>query len=75
MNSLRFFSKSFLRIVVDSCILPGTTLGTEILWLYMKQWKREFSGILFAILSLIFFHSDVAADIRSVVSQTLSDRD
>ena len=75
MNSLRVFSESFVRIVVDSCILPGTTLGSEILWLYMQQWKREFSGIFLAILSLTFFHPDVTADVRSGVGQTLSERD
>lgn len=33
--------RDLLKISVDNYILPGTHLGTEILWLYMAQWKRD----------------------------------
>jgi hypothetical protein len=74
MNSLRFLVKTFARTVVDSCILPGTTLGTEILWLYMKQWKKELSTISLAIISIVILQLNLPADAHTVVSQALSGR-
>ena len=75
MNSVGLIVKTFVRTAIDSCILPGTTLGTEILWLYCKEWKKEFSGILFALLSLLFFHFDLPADLRSEVREAFADRE
>jgi hypothetical protein len=55
MKTMKFVlvMKSLVRTVVDGCILPGTTNGTEILWLYGLQWKKEFSTLCFAVLSLL----------------------
>jgi hypothetical protein len=75
MNTAPLFFKTFVRNVVDSCILPGTVLGSEILWLYLKQWKKEWSAIALALLSVIFLHFDLSADARSIVSQTFTEGD
>lgn len=74
MNSVDLIVKTFVRSAIDSCILPGTSLGTEILWLYCKEWKKEFSGILFALLSLLFVHFDLPADLRSEVREAFANR-
>lgn len=34
--------KTFLRSSVDNYVLPGTATGTDILLIYMTQWKRHF---------------------------------
>ena len=33
--------KTFIRSSLDNYVLPGTLTGTEILLLYMSQWKRD----------------------------------
>jgi hypothetical protein len=40
--------KTFLKSSLDNYILPGTLTGTEILWLYMIQWKRDLATLVFA---------------------------
>lgn len=34
--------KTFLRTSVDNYVLPGTATGTDILLIYMTEWKRHF---------------------------------
>lgn len=46
--------KSLVKSSLDNYILPGTMTGTEILWLYMAQWKRELTAITFATLYLMY---------------------
>jgi hypothetical protein len=67
MNTFSLVFKTFIRNAIDSCILPGTVLGTEIVWLYFKQWKKEWSAIGLAVLSVFFLHFDLPADARSVI--------
>ena len=33
--------KTLIRSSLDNYVLPGTLTGTEILLLYMSQWKRD----------------------------------
>ncbi|HEX8038481.1 MAG TPA: hypothetical protein VF490_05000 [Chryseosolibacter sp.] len=42
-----------MKSSLDNYILPGTMTGTEILWLYMVQWKRELTAITFATFYLM----------------------
>lgn len=35
------FVKTLIRSSLDNYVLPGTLTGTEILLLYMSQWKRD----------------------------------
>ena len=35
------FIKTLIRTQLDNYVLPGTFTGTEILLLYMGQWKRD----------------------------------
>jgi hypothetical protein len=42
--------KSFIKGSLDNYILPGTLSGTEILWIYVVQWKRDFFTVTFAVL-------------------------
>lgn len=75
MNAFRIHIKNFVRTAIDGCILPGTMLGTEILWLYFGQWRREWSAIGLAMAALIFIHFDMAVDARSMVQQVPSERE
>ena len=40
--------KTFIKSSLDNYVLPGTLTGTEILWLYLIQWKRDLIIISFA---------------------------
>jgi hypothetical protein len=76
MKTMKFvlILKSLLRAAIDSCILPGTTSGTEILWLYTMQWKKEFSALCFAFLSLLTLATEPAAS-EMLIQQPLTERE
>ena len=42
------FVKTLVKSSLDNYVLPGTLTGSEILWLYISQWKRDIAMILFA---------------------------
>lgn len=46
--------KSLLKSSLDNYVLPGTTTGSEILWLYMTHWKRELAAITSATFDLMY---------------------
>ena len=48
------FFKSLLKSSLDNYVLPGTLMGTEILWLYMLQWKRDFTNVTLAAAYLMY---------------------
>jgi hypothetical protein len=50
---------SAVRVAVDACILPGTMMGTELVLLYFKQWRREYSTIFFGVISLLSSHVEL----------------
>jgi hypothetical protein len=64
--------KSFLHIIVDCCIMPGTANGTLILYSYALQWKNKISVISFALLFLI---SSIESpdDTQAVSQQSFTD--
>ena len=33
--------KTLIKSSLDNYVLPGTLTGTEILFIYMRQWKRD----------------------------------
>jgi hypothetical protein len=42
------FVKTLVKSSLDNYVLPGTLTGSEILWLYLTQWKRDIASIVFA---------------------------
>ena len=50
--------KTLVKSSLDNYVLPGTLTGTEILVLYMAQWKRDLIFVTFATISLISFQID-----------------
>jgi hypothetical protein len=52
IGTFSILAKTLFRIVVDTCILPGTSNGTEILLLYLRQWSKEVSLVGIAVISL-----------------------
>jgi hypothetical protein len=51
-GNFSILASSLFRSVVDTCILPGTSNGTEILLLYVRQWSKEVSIVSIAVLSM-----------------------
>ncbi len=51
--------KSLVKSSLDNYILPGTLTGTEILWLYLIQWKRNLAAITFATVYLMCSQSEI----------------
>ena len=45
--------KSLIKSSVDNYVLPGAMTGTEILWVYMIQWKRDLSTLTFAVIYFV----------------------
>jgi hypothetical protein len=45
------------RSVIDFCILPGTAVGAEILYLYSLQWKNRLSLFTIALVSFAYSHA------------------
>lgn len=56
--------KSLIKGSVDNFVLPGTMTGTEILWLYMIQWKRDMSALTFAMLYFVCAQFDFTLEER-----------
>jgi hypothetical protein len=54
--------KTLVRSMADCYILPGTATGTDILWLYLLQWKKEASTISLAILSIFVSQVDLPSN-------------
>jgi hypothetical protein len=54
--------KGVTRTVVDFCMLPGTAVGAEILWLYSIQWKNRFMLLGLALISFAYSHMQILAD-------------
>ena len=52
--------KSLMKSSLDQYILPGALTGSEILWVYAVQWKRDVYTLLFA--SVYFFCSQFEAN-------------
>jgi hypothetical protein len=66
--------KLVLKVTVDACILPGTMMGTELTLLYFKQWRRDYSALCLALLSLTFSLADVTFN-SSLLSQTMAENE
>jgi hypothetical protein len=54
MNKRFTILKGLTRSVVDFCVLPGTSNGAEILWIYTMQWKNRTSLVLIGLLSFVY---------------------
>jgi len=53
--------KSIMRSSLDSYVLPGTATGTDILWIYLIQWKRDMHMLCLALVYLVSFQQDPSA--------------
>lgn len=54
MNPRFTILKNASRSIVDYCVMPGTSLGAEILWLYSLQWKNKASLLTLGLVSLLY---------------------
>jgi hypothetical protein len=52
--------KSLMKSSIDSYILPGTMTGTEILWIYLMQWRRDLNALFYALLYFTFSNFEFA---------------
>jgi hypothetical protein len=75
MNTILSHSKSLVKVAVDTCILPGTTCGTEILYLYLIQWKKELSTLFFAFLSILFAQFNSQIDVRTIPHHSFNENE
>ncbi len=64
-----------MRIVVDGCFLPGTMMGTELTWLYLTQWKKEFSVLCLGLISIAFTMIDLPSFNNQLPSFPHTERD
>lgn len=48
--------KAVSKTVVDYCVMPGTSSGAEILWLYSKQWKNKVTLLTMGVITLVYAH-------------------
>lgn len=53
MTTWLMMLKVLIKSSLDNYVLPGTLTGTEILWLYVIQWKRDMSSLTFALLYFV----------------------
>lgn len=58
--------KTIVRCSLDNYVLPGTLTGTDILLLYMSQWKRDLTLVTFATVYLISSQIDLPKSEKSV---------
>jgi hypothetical protein len=66
--------KLLIRSSLDNYVLPGTLTGTEILWLYMIQWKREICT--FTFVSIYFLSIQFAfSQAEKVMSDPQNDQE
>lgn len=61
--------KNLAKSYLDNYILPGTNAGTEVLWIYMIQWKRQMTNIAFATFYLLLSQPEYA-EVETVTSAT-----
>jgi hypothetical protein len=67
------FAKIFIRTAVDGCILPGTMMGTELTWLYLQQWRKEYSTVCFTIVSILFSNLDMLTHHQTIQGSEITD--
>jgi len=53
MGHWNLIVKNLVRTSLDNYVLPGTTTGTEILLLYLIQWRRDLSHVTTATVYLV----------------------
>jgi hypothetical protein len=56
---LWMIAKTFLKSQLDNYVLPGTLSGTEILLLYMAQWKRNVARVTFGAMYILRSQADL----------------
>ena len=47
------FLKSLIKSSLDNYVLPGTCTGTEIMLVYMSQWRRDLVLVVIAALYIM----------------------
>jgi hypothetical protein len=56
--------KAVSRTVIDFCVVPGTAIGAEILWIYTLQWKNRFSLLALALISFTYSNMHMTIEDR-----------
>jgi len=64
------FIKTLVKSSLDNYVLPGTMNGTEILWVYLIQWKRDIAIFTFASVYFLCSHFDFAKFQRELSSSS-----
>lgn len=67
--------KTVARSTADCYILPGTSTGSEICWLYCMQWKKEISTFLLALISILFAQFDLPTDNRMFTNHSVTEQE
>ncbi|MEX2231545.1 MAG: hypothetical protein WD824_05260 [Cyclobacteriaceae bacterium] len=62
------FIKTLVKSSLDNYVLPGTLTGTQILWLYVIQWKRDLAAVTFASVYIICSQLDLQKLERAISS-------
>lgn len=61
--------KNLAKSYLDNYILPGTNAGTEVLWIYMIEWKRHMANVALATLYLLLSQTEYRK-VEPMVSST-----
>lgn len=75
INSLVQMLKTVARSTADCYILPGTSTGSEICWLYLLQWKKEFSTVSLALISILLSQADLPVDSAMFTSHSVTEQE
>ena len=51
--------KAFTKTILDSCVMPGTGNGAEIVWLYSTHMKAKVFILSVALISMAYSHMAV----------------
>ena len=65
MNLWMAFIKNLIKSSLDQYTLPGTLTGTQILWLYLIEWKRHVADIGAGSLAAFFAHLSIPTMARA----------
>lgn len=74
LGSLVAVLKNFIKCSLDNYVLPGTVTGSEILWLYMVQWKRDLVLLISASFVFVVSHYDMPGLERALSQYRSSSR-
>ena len=74
---LPYAIRTLLRCTVETYIVPGTTAGSQIMWLYLVSWKREVVTLCCGLtaLTFLFLNDDFRDDADMTTPMASSETD